>query len=588
MYGSLALDRHHRTMSVYSSGTPIHSIVADVGSYATKIGFAGEEYPRSYFRSNVAILREEGKSSAGIAAAADADKSGGSSSNSNDATDDATPTSTTQRRRQIQQVNYDSYSRPLCGDNDGNWEAGNPVNSMTGLWYDAEHRSSGKSGADWADLLPTFLEHGYSRSLGVQSTKENPLFLIERSYNPPPLRQQMLEICMEEMEVPAVFFGRDATMSCYACGRTTGTVVDVGYNQTTVTPVFDGYVEQKGIRRSPIGSMAMDELALSHLDKLAKGGVVKCTSQIKFPNASRNPAFLRLARLQIAKDCRESGAGQSVTAAASKSLHVPSISYTLPDGQTVDVPSPNRFEVAELVLGRPATAEAGTADGSDKQHAQRRRDMVQRKKEQYVAHMAKAATPPTDEDDEDADADAAQKYNEATAVGISQRRTKRGAAGRSGGSNNDQVQKKAAATAAKKCSFNNWQLQHACNSYFQAHVDQLTDSPIASMICDAAYRCDRDQQASLLGNVVLGGGGACIGPTDQAVPDLLKEQVEAIIHTHTPGWRVKVLSPGRKERSISSWLGGSILGSLGAFHEMWITKAEYEECGAAIINRKCP
>jgi actin-related protein len=72
------------------------------------------------------------------------------------------------------------------------------------------------------------------------------------------------------------------------------------------------------------------------------------------------------------------------------------------------------------------------------------------------------------------------------------------------------------------------------------------------------------------------------------VPDFLREQVEAIIHTHTPGWRVKVLAPGMQERSVGSWLGGSILGSLGTFHDMWITKAEYEEWGSAIVNRKCP
>jgi actin-related protein len=72
------------------------------------------------------------------------------------------------------------------------------------------------------------------------------------------------------------------------------------------------------------------------------------------------------------------------------------------------------------------------------------------------------------------------------------------------------------------------------------------------------------------------------------VPDQIKESVEAIIHQHTPGWRVKVLAPGIQERAILSWLGGSILGSLGSFHEMWITKAEYDEWGSSIVNRKCP
>ena len=38
-------------MSVFSSGDTLNAIVGDIGQYATKIGFAGEDYPRSYFRS---------------------------------------------------------------------------------------------------------------------------------------------------------------------------------------------------------------------------------------------------------------------------------------------------------------------------------------------------------------------------------------------------------------------------------------------------------------------------------------------------------------------------------------------------------
>lgn len=28
--------------------------------------------------------------------------------------------------------------------------------------------------------------------------------------------------------------------------------------------------------------------------------------------------------------------------------------------------------------------------------------------------------------------------------------------------------------------------------------------------------------------------------------------------------------------------------SLGSFHEMWVSKQEYDECGTSIIDRKCP
>ena len=52
--------------------------------------------------------------------------------------------------------------------------------------------------------------------------------------------------------------------------------------------------------------------------------------------------------------------------------------------------------------------------------------------------------------------------------------------------------------------------------------------------------------------------------------------------------RVKVLQAGQQERKICAWLGGSIVASLGTFHEMWVSKGEYAEHGASIVDRKCP
>ena len=43
--------RRYCTMAAFSSGDAVNAIVGDIGQYATKLGFAGEDYPRSYFRS---------------------------------------------------------------------------------------------------------------------------------------------------------------------------------------------------------------------------------------------------------------------------------------------------------------------------------------------------------------------------------------------------------------------------------------------------------------------------------------------------------------------------------------------------------
>jgi actin-related protein len=42
------------------------------------------------------------------------------------------------------------------------------------------------------------------------------------------------------------------------------------------------------------------------------------------------------------------------------------------------------------------------------------------------------------------------------------------------------------------------------------------------------------------------------------------------------------------ERKYSVWIGGSIVGSLSSFDDMWVKKSEWEEDGGrAWINIKC-
>jgi hypothetical protein len=477
--------------------------------------------------------------------------------------------------------------------------------------------------------------HGCDKSLGLSESDvtQHPLLLVERSYNPPAIRQQCLELLFEEIGVPATFLAKDAVLAGYACGRTSATVVDVGYSGTTVTPVVDGYVETAGIRRNPVGIQAMDELILQNLDKLYHQQVshhnnnkqpeVLPLYQIRgpklldevthFPTCPRRaPMFHQAARNYLARECRDAGAGAGVNttpgaaaatvvavsaapaggAGASSAptvVHVPAVPFTLPDGTTVDVPSSDRFATANLVLG-------GTLDD---QNTRRRDVRYQRTREQITMYIENATTISRSGKDDGVDSSGKSdrmdvvdnngdemkhdehtggKYSEAAAVGISKRRTQR-----------DRPSPAISPSSSRPPVFYNRHLQRACVKNLQSLHDQyLTSSPIANMVCDAAYRCEREQQAALLGNVVLTGGGTCLGPMEQSVPEYVREQIEALIHIHTPGWRVKVLTPGLSDRAIGSWLGGSILASMGTFHQMWITKAEYEDWGTAIVNRKCP
>jgi actin-related protein 4 len=101
---------------------------------------------------------------------------------------------------------------------------------------------------------------------------------------------------------------------------------------------------------------------------------------------------------------------------------------------------------------------------------------------------------------------------------------------------------------------------------------------IPEMVRASIGGCDVDIRPHLLQNIVVTGGTTLInGFTDRLHNELLAMY---------PGARIKIQAAGlTAERRFGSWIGGSILGSLGTFHQMWISRKEYEEVSRVPILR---
>ncbi|CAG9329712.1 unnamed protein product [Blepharisma stoltei] len=91
-------------------------------------------------------------------------------------------------------------------------------------------------------------------------------------------------------------------------------------------------------------------------------------------------------------------------------------------------------------------------------------------------------------------------------------------------------------------------------------------------------KCDIDDRRDLYENVVMSGGSTMY-------PGIAERLNKELVAKTPPSMKIKVVAP--PERKYSVWIGGSILSSLSSFQQMWVTKAEYDECGASIVNRKC-
>ncbi|CAG2247785.1 ACTL6B [Mytilus edulis] len=106
---------------------------------------------------------------------------------------------------------------------------------------------------------------------------------------------------------------------------------------------------------------------------------------------------------------------------------------------------------------------------------------------------------------------------------------------------------------------------------------------VGHVVTTSVGMCDIDIRPSLYSSVIVTGGNTLLqGFTDRLNRDLSTKT--------PPSMRLKIISgtTGSAERRFSSWIGGSILASLGSFQQMWISKQEFEEGGKSCVERKCP
>ncbi|KAM6224738.1 actin-related protein T3 [Rhynchocyon petersi] len=122
------------------------------------------------------------------------------------------------------------------------------------------------------------------------------------------------------------------------------------------------------------------------------------------------------------------------------------------------------------------------------------------------------------------------------------------------------------------------QLISCPEALFTPRLMNLESPGIDKMCFNSIMKCDSDLRNSFFSNIILAGGSTSfLGLEKRIAKDIAK-----LVPANSP---VQVTAP--PERKISVWMGGSILASLSAFQDMWITAAEYKEVGPNIVHQRC-
>jgi actin-like protein 6A len=109
-------------------------------------------------------------------------------------------------------------------------------------------------------------------------------------------------------------------------------------------------------------------------------------------------------------------------------------------------------------------------------------------------------------------------------------------------------------------------------------------SALHQLAFESIMRCDADYRKDFFTNTILTGGNTMFPEVTKRFEKELQAKAPSNIKVKPPISATALTT----EKKYSTWIGGSILASLGSFQQMWISRAEYDEHGAVIVHKKCP
>lgn len=121
------------------------------------------------------------------------------------------------------------------------------------------------------------------------------------------------------------------------------------------------------------------------------------------------------------------------------------------------------------------------------------------------------------------------------------------------------------------------QLFQAPEALFVPAEAEIPGPGVGGMVLWSVAKCHEHIQCDVLRNVLLSGRSTLFQGFKERLLKELQTGVPNTIH-------IKIISP--QDRMYSVWLGASILGSLRAFRNMWVTREDYNEVGPTVLQRK--
>jgi actin-like protein 6A len=345
----------------------------------------------------------------------------------------------------------------------------------------------------------------------------------------------MLETLFESLSAPAAYIAPSAMLSSFANGRQTSLIVDVGHTGSRVTPVVDGYLLHAGSCKSGRGGMWLGDVQRGVLEGCWKMNgsdnvVNKWNGWKGVPPCQHGgviPRYILHSNIQQKLKASEL---EQLKRSPFHSMAVHEVMYEM-------LTSTSLQSFGDISDTSPPFFGYGSSENNH--------DVTMEDK--------------NDDEEEDLDDDGpSYVLPDGTKIDLAQ-------------------------PAGKDlCRMPQLLLSEDLPSFIQPKSSDANDYasnmlPLHKLVHRSLSQIlDADLRKELASNIILTGSASLFPGLDKSLSIELGKVLPA-------SYKHKVISSkSTVENRYGAWIGGSILSSLGSFQQLWLSKKEYEENGAAL------
>ena len=368
-------------------------------------------------------------------------------------------------------------------------------------------------------------------------------------------RATMIEIMYESFQAPATFIAPSPMLAAFGNGRQTALVVDIGANGTRVTPIVEGMVLQQAQRRngrggeylSAVQEHVLRNIVLKRRDVVPRY-VVRAKQQSHGDDHDKKDYQRFMERIKIGGFHRVQDsifhqmALRDVMYEMKTSPHVEGVALYRHNDWTIPfLNNDNDYEDDEEMELDESAMEADVNDTTQ----ERKGEQVENAQKNFY------------------------KLPDGTIIRLGNKKIK-------------DIKRLPELLFAAELPFLLSDEENESKSDCPRHPT-LSTLPLHELVKDSLSAVvDADVRKELCGNLVLTGAASLCANIESRMSLEIQYLVPKM-------YRCKVIaSRNTVERKFASWIGGSILSSLGSFQQLWLSKKEYEEYGMTLATQRFP